>query len=141
VDGSQTARGGLREAIKLAQGFQVTLRLLCIVNEAELTLAEAAYPNAELLDQLRQAGSAVLKDAEIEARAAGLNLESVLLDTSTNIAGELIVQQAKEWPCELIVMGTHGRRGLHRVVLGSSAEFVLRHTPVPVLLVRRQNDR
>jgi nucleotide-binding universal stress UspA family protein len=48
----------------------------------------------------------------------------------------LIVEKAKEWPADLIVMGTHGRRGLSRLVLGSDAEWVLRSTPVPVLMVR-----
>ncbi|MGA3159159.1 MAG: universal stress protein [Steroidobacteraceae bacterium] len=139
LDGSETANGGLREAIKLSQSLQATLRLLCIANETDLALAEAAYPNADLLNQLHQAGETVLRDGEREVRAAGLTVSSVLLDTSTKTAGELIIEQAHEWPCDLIVMGTHGRRGLHRLVLGSSAEFVLRHTPVPVLMVRRRH--
>jgi nucleotide-binding universal stress UspA family protein len=47
-----------------------------------------------------------------------------------------IVKQAKEWLADLIVMGTHGRRGLERLAMGSDAELVLRLSPVPVLLVR-----
>ena len=43
---------------------------------------------------------------------------------------------AQEWPAELVVMGTHGRKGLKRIVLGSDAEYVVRHATVPVLLVR-----
>jgi nucleotide-binding universal stress UspA family protein len=65
-------------------------------------------------------------------------VESVLLETSTDNTGPLIVGQAKDWPADIIVMGTHGRRGIGRVVLGSEAEYVVRHTPVPVLLVRKQ---
>jgi nucleotide-binding universal stress UspA family protein len=52
------------------------------------------------------------------------------------VAADLIVAQAREWPADLIVMGTHGRRGLLRVALGSDAEQVLRAATVPVLLVR-----
>jgi len=48
----------------------------------------------------------------------------------------LILEQAKQWPADLIVMGTHGRRGLVRVAMGSDAEEVVRESPVPVLLVR-----
>jgi nucleotide-binding universal stress UspA family protein len=62
----------------------------------------------------------------------------VLLETSADNTGQLIVGQAKDWPADIIVMGTHGRRGLGRVVLGSEAEYVVRHTPVPVLLIRKQ---
>jgi nucleotide-binding universal stress UspA family protein len=49
---------------------------------------------------------------------------------------DLIVKQAKKWGADVIVLGTHGRRGLTRVVMGSDAETVLRETPLPVLLVR-----
>ncbi|MGA7537737.1 MAG: universal stress protein [Steroidobacteraceae bacterium] len=50
--------------------------------------------------------------------------------------GACIVQRAREWPADLIVCGTHGRRGVRRLLLGSDAEYILRHTPVPILLVR-----
>jgi nucleotide-binding universal stress UspA family protein len=141
IDGSKTAGLGLREAIKLSQALKATLRLLYVVNETDIVMAEAAYPNAELLNQLQQVGRKVLSDAERYVRDAGLNVESVLLNSSTQVAGELIVQQAKDWPCDLIVMGTHGRHGLSKLVLGSTAEFVLHHTPVPVLLERSQHAR
>jgi nucleotide-binding universal stress UspA family protein len=90
----------------------------------------------EVPQRLREDGEAALKQAEDVVRQNGLQSESVLLGTSTDNTGELIVNQAKEWPADVIVMGTHGRRGLARLVLGSNAEYVLRHTQVPVLLVR-----
>jgi nucleotide-binding universal stress UspA family protein len=51
--------------------------------------------------------------------------------------GEVIVNQAQQHPCDLTVMGTHGRRGFSRVTLGSEADWVIRQSPVPVLLVRQ----
>ncbi len=63
-------------------------------------------------------------------------MQGYLLETMGMRAAELIVEQATQWPADLIVMGTHGRRGLRRVVLGSDAELVIRHTTVPVLLLR-----
>jgi nucleotide-binding universal stress UspA family protein len=51
---------------------------------------------------------------------------------------DVIVENAKKWRADLIVMGTHGRRGITRVVMGSDAEGVVRNTPVPVLLIRAQ---
>ncbi|WP_331713029.1 universal stress protein [Variovorax sp. HW608] len=49
---------------------------------------------------------------------------------------ELVTNEAASWPADLIVLGTHGRRGAKRLFLGSSAEQILRIAPVPILLVR-----
>ena len=51
-------------------------------------------------------------------------------------SSDLVIAKAKEWGAQLIVLGTHGRRGVGRMLLGSDAEQVLRQSPVPVLLVR-----
>jgi nucleotide-binding universal stress UspA family protein len=139
VDGSDTSAGGLLEAIKLAgQADRARLRLVHVVNTAVVAMEYAAAFTAvnDLPQRLREDGEAALKQAEDVVRQNGLQSESVLLGTSTDNTGELIVDQAKEWPADVIVMGTHGRRGLARLVLGSNAEYVLRHTQVPVLLVR-----
>jgi nucleotide-binding universal stress UspA family protein len=58
------------------------------------------------------------------------------LESIGGSAGNLIVEQAHKWGADLIVMGTHGRRGIRRLALGSDAEVVLRSTTVPVLFVR-----
>lgn len=136
VDGSQPSALGLLEAIKLAQGQRCKLRLLNIVCYADIALAEAAYPSDELRKRLRQEGEAALKEATSTVRENNLQFEAVLRETSISNTGDLIVNEAKEWPADLIVMGTHGRRGLVRLILGSSAEFVVHHSWVPVLLVR-----
>jgi nucleotide-binding universal stress UspA family protein len=60
----------------------------------------------------------------------------VLLETLGHRVAELIIKQAKKWRADVIVLGTHGRRGLARVLMGSDAEIVVRESPVPVLLVR-----
>lgn len=62
--------------------------------------------------------------------------ETVLLETLGHRVAELIIKQAKKWRADVIVLGTHGRRGLARVLMGSDAEIVVRESPVPVLLVR-----
>jgi len=124
------------EAIKLAQGHAAKLRLLYVVNLSTVALAESAYPGDELRKRLRQDGEETLKEAETTVRQKGLETESTLIETPADNTGEMIVRQAKEWPADIIVMGTHGRRGIARMILGSSAEFVLRHTAVPLLLVR-----
>ena len=69
------------------------------------------------------------------ARAAS-RAKLKLVETPAGSVGTMIVEQAQEWPADLIVLGTHGRRGIRRLVMGSDAEYVVRTTPVPVLLVR-----
>ena len=137
VDGSETSTRGLLEAIELVEGHRAKLRLLYVVNLSTAALAEAAYPGDELRKRLCQDGEETLKEAATTARQKGLETESMLIETPADNTGEMIVRAAKEWSADIIVMGTHGRRGIARMILGSSAEFVLRHTSVPLLLVRR----
>jgi nucleotide-binding universal stress UspA family protein len=60
----------------------------------------------------------------------------MLVEARGRRVADAIVAQAKKWKADVIVIGTHGREGLARVVLGSDAELVVRESPVPVLLVR-----
>ncbi len=136
VDGSDTSTRGLLEAIRLAQGRSAKLRLLHVVNLSDVALAQTAYSSDDIRQRLREEGDLVLQQAATQAREAGADAEATLIETPINNVGEVIVGQANEWPADIIVMGTHGRRGLSRMILGSAAEFVLRHTQVPVLLVR-----
>jgi nucleotide-binding universal stress UspA family protein len=114
------------------------LRLLHVVDETSIALsfdAYAGYPS-DWLEGLREGGESLLADAKAVAAAAGVEVETVLRDNFAVPVHELIVTEAGAWPADLIVLGTHGRRGIGRVVLGSSAENVLRRSPIPVLLVR-----
>jgi len=63
-------------------------------------------------------------------------VDSRLIEALGDRAGEIIVSEARDWPANLIVCGTHGRRGLKRILMGSDAENVVRNSPVPVLLIR-----
>lgn len=65
---------------------------------------------------------------------------STLVERTTARISERIVEQAKAWDAEMIVIGTHGRRGVGRMLLGSDAEQTVRIAPVPVLLVRSPED-
>ena len=78
----------------------------------------------------------MFEKAKTLAVSAGLQVETQLRDLKGGRAADAIVQEAASTSCDLIVIGTHGRRGLSRVLLGSDAENVLRRSPVPVLLVR-----
>ena len=67
--------------------------------------------------------------------------ETKLVEDFSGRVANAIVDQAKRWRADVIVMGTHGRRGLNRVFLGSDAELVARYSPVPVLLVPARGRR
>ena len=137
IDDSPTAQRGLDEAIALAQRLGSTLRLMNVV-DARLLIGEVsslASPD-DLLQHWRDAGERLVAAAAARARAKGVAAEGVVrCDPSMRVC-DLIVHEAKAVGARLIVMGTHGRRGLRRVALGSDAEMVLRDSPVPVLLVR-----
>lgn len=139
IDGSHASNKGLEEAFALAKTLRSSLHLLNIV-DARLLIAEVSVyaPPDQLLDDWRAAGDRLLSDAVGRARAMGLTADGVVrCDPGLRVC-DLIVKEAKLVRAELIVMGTHGRRGLRRVALGSDAELVLRDSPVPVLLVRDQ---
>lgn len=138
VDGSETANLALREAIKLAKDQHAALRLVHVV---DLTMAysmvEAPYV-AELEKAVRAAGEKVIADCSATARAAGIEFDtkSVVIEMPNQHIYEAVEEEAKQWPADLIVIGTHGRRGFKRLFLGSVAEGVTRVATKPVLLIR-----
>lgn len=139
VDGSDTAAQGLREALALARELRATLVLLHVVNEFPMLLEMATASSVvEIHDSLMRFGEDLLTQASREAAAAGVPCESVLHELVSGRVGEVIVEQARSRNCQLIVMGTHGRRGFSRLAMGSDAELALRCATVPVLLVRQQ---
>lgn len=137
VDGSETARLGLEEAIKLARALEAQIRLVHVVNRLPwVSPGLTAAVVQELINQLRGSGESILHDAITLVRDAGIVADSRLIEALGTEAGECIVEQAAAWPADLIVCGTHGRRGVRRILMGSDAEYVLRHSRVPVLMVR-----
>lgn len=137
TDGSETANAGLREALRLAQEQGAQLRIVHVVDEF-LVVSPELYGSVydTITEQLRDAGAAVLAHAQSLAREAGVVAETQLMEAMGGPAGERVIKAAKDWPADLIVCGTHGRRGLRRIVLGSDAEFIVRQSPVPILLIR-----
>lgn len=139
IDGSDTAGQGLREAIALAAALQSDLVLLHVVNDLP-TLVEmsSVMSSADFQQDLLEYGEKLLASSRSEAGHAGVRTEAVLTELMSVRVGQLIAREAQARDCQLIVMGTHGRRGLNRLAMGSDAELVLHHAAVPVLLVRQQ---
>lgn len=138
VDGSATSRRGLREAIRLAKSSRAALVILNVVDAMPIlaTLEGGAALDPGLIDSLREGGRKVLDRALAEARRGGVGAKTVLAENLAGRVADVIVRQAKKQRAGLIVIGTHGRRGLSRMVMGSDAELVVRYSSVPVLLVR-----
>ena len=135
IDGSPTSNCGLNEAIKFAKGQGGTIRLLHVVNEYVLDCATIGTYAGDLIDSLRETGQKIVAEAQAVVQNSGLQCDSVMLESLGGSASDLIIEQAKLWPADLIVMGTHGRRGLRRIAMGSDAESVVREASVPILLI------
>ena len=140
VDGSAASNRGLEEAIELAKATGASLALAHVVDEFVIAAGNAPAAWQELSKALRASGENVLADAEALVRKHDLPCTSELLKAADGGAAGAILNQAKKLSADLIVMGTHGRRGLRRLTLGSDAEMVLRSSPVPVLMVRDRTD-
>ncbi len=137
VDGSPPSTLALDEAVKLAKEQRAKLRIVHVVDEGLVVSPNVPSFNLGETDPAQaERGRSILQGACERARRGGLEPEAILLDEMTHQPGRRIVEQATEWPADLIVCGTHGRRGVRRLLLGSDSEYVLRHTPVPMLLVR-----
>ena len=137
VDGSDTAKRGLEEASKLAEALESELRIIHIVDDSALALnPETGVAAAPLVEDFAENGRQILEEARDLATKRGAVAGIVLHENFTGRVADLICDEAKKWGAELIVMGTHGRRGIRHAVLGSDAETVVHAATVPVLLVR-----
>lgn len=136
-DGSETAKRGLKEAAALAAELKSTLHVLHVTNEYAMVVDLGGYVDYQSLrDSFVARGTRLLDEARALVKPSGVTTETTLLELNGGRVADAIIEEATKAGCELIVLGTHGRRGLSRALLGSDAETVLRASPVPVLLIR-----
>ena len=138
VDGSHTSEIALREAAKLAKEADGKLRIVHVVETVNFNV-DSQFPDPkEIWDAMRKSGETILARAQAAAREAGVDGEARLLeiDTLGRRVPEMIAEEAQTWPADLIVIGTHGRKGISHLFLGSVAEGVVRVATKPVLLIR-----
>ena len=138
VDGSKTSQKAAAEAARLAKLTGARLKLLHIVDP--LAHINGFETPATYLSELRpvflKVGEQLVAQAKADIDTEEVNIETQVVESAGERVSEIIVDQAREWGADLIVLGTHGRRGIERVMMGSDAEQVARIAPVPVLLVR-----
>ena len=138
VDGSSTSDFALREAIKFVIDQKAELRIIHVIEDV-VPVWDVEFLNInEIREDLRQAGGNMLAKAEAVARDVGIKVETRLIEATPPGAriASVIAAEAKAWPADLIVIGTHGRRGVDHLLMGSVAEGVVRISPVPVMLIR-----
>ncbi|MGF6920588.1 universal stress protein [Paraburkholderia sp. 40] len=138
VDGSEASKCALDEAIRMAKLASAKLTAVYAIDQsAAFTYAGACDPHL-LTDAAREAGRRLLDDALVKMKALDVAGDSEIIETQ-GIAEDIascIARCVERRGADLVVMGTHGRRGMRRMVLGSVAERFVRHSPCPVLLVR-----
>jgi len=140
VDGSQTSELALREAVQLAGNQKAELRIVYVLEDIVPIWDVELLNINEIRQAVRETGQRILKKADAAARAGGVKVQTTLVEASPPgaRAASTIVEEAKAWPADLIVIGTHGRRGVDHLLMGSVAEGVARISPVPVMLIRNK---
>jgi len=139
IDGSAPSARGLDEALKLARTQGGHIRLVHVLNAAPLASPGITGARFDaLFEQVREDGRLLLASAEATARRCGVAVDTKLIESTNRTPGECVAEEAESWPADVIVCGTHGRRGLARTIMGSDAEQILRQSPVPVLLVPKR---
>lgn len=139
IDGSNTSSLALNEAISLAKSLGSSLRLIYVVDIIAASSYSGEFTDLQpTWDYLIKSGRELLAQSTQMVSKAGIGVDSQLeeINGAGRHIAEAIIEQAKAWPADLIVLGTHGRRGLNRVLLGSVAEGVMRIAETPVLLIR-----
>ena len=140
-DGSDLADRAIEHGLQLAKlaGSEVTIvtvtEPVTIVGGGYASIAGGVIdPLPELIEAQEKAARELLDRASKKAAEQGVSAKTILVDNS--FAAEGIVATANEIGAELIIMGSHGRRGLNRLLLGSQTNNVLAHTKIPVLVTR-----
>lgn len=136
VDGSTTAQKAVDKASGLAQAFGSAVTAIYVIDPYPFTGlgSDFAYGQSEYLS----AASAEAKEATAQAKKtleqAGVKVKTSVIEAHATWRG--ILEAADSVGADLIVIGSHGRRGLEKMVLGSVAQRVLSHSQLPVLVVR-----
>jgi nucleotide-binding universal stress UspA family protein len=142
VDGSATAERGLREAIAWAGQVRAELVLLRVLDDDPVSIERTPARYAEeARDAAKRAGETLIAGYVRLAHESGARARGVVRDGLGARVSDVILEEVKAQDCQLVIMGTHGRRGFDRLALGSDAEVVARRAPVPVLLVRHPKVR
>ncbi len=140
IDDSSTANKALKEAAQLATSVGAAL---CIVHaEDESLLEHSAISSGTLINvgkveaDIREGGMQLLNGAVAHVAQHGITAEKRLIESSSKRVPEMITECARDWEADLVIVGTHGRRGMERLLVGSVAEKLVRVANTSLMLVR-----
>ncbi|MCE9660797.1 MAG: universal stress protein [Burkholderiales bacterium] len=135
VDGSPTSTRGLDEAIQLAKLTGASIRLVHVLDQMVFMTAMETY-TIDVIGILKEAGERIMQEMKARVAASGIDVTTFVSEALPGRVCDVVAEQAKAFDADLIVLGTHGRRGVGRLLIGSDAEQIVRIASVPVLLVR-----
>jgi len=141
TDGSETSELAIEQAARLAKDQRACLRIVHVIEQSRLAFAAAGPVALDLegiLEALRTSGQQALERGRAAARRLDVEAEAAIVggDAVDDRVAIVLAEEARRWNADLIVLGTHGRRGLNHLLMGSVAEAVARVAPAHVLLVR-----
>jgi nucleotide-binding universal stress UspA family protein len=134
VDGSVFAARAANVGFELARSLGAEAALIHVIDPSVVVAPEGGYPAGELIAMAEQDGKRLLAGFSQRASVQSPPLEFIQVGKPATE----IVKAAQEWPADLIVIGSHGRGGVQRLLLGSVADGVMRHAKCPVLVVRSE---
>ncbi|MBN9227248.1 MULTISPECIES: universal stress protein [Legionella] len=138
IDDSDTSMLAFQEAIELSKVHRAKLCLVHIANEFHAPYVGTGIDYEQLEASFKEYGQQFLSKMLTIAREHNVDCDAQLLEINSaheKVANK-IIDAAKNWSADLIVIGTHGRRGFQHLLLGSVAEGVIRNASIPVLLIR-----
>ena len=141
IDGSHSSELALQHSFNLARQLGARLRILHVVDESYAVNWDAEFGDpTEIWNAMALTGRKIIDNASADATKAGLEADTKLIEVNNpgRRVAEVIREEADAWEADLIVVGTHGRRGLSHMFLGSVAEGIVRIANQPVLLVREK---
>jgi nucleotide-binding universal stress UspA family protein len=141
TDGSPTSEQAIEQAARLTKDQHAQLRIVHVIEQSRLAFAAAGPVAVDLegiLDALRKSGQAALERGRKIAQQVGVEAETAIIgdDAIDDRVAMVLAAEVSRWKADLVVLGTHGRRGLNHLLMGSVAEAVARVAPAHVLLVR-----
>ena len=139
TDGSDLSRTAVSSAIELAAAISAELVALYVVPRYPMSYFEGGMTTsmedvARTEKQWSDKGHAVVDAVQEQAKAQGVTATAVV--AQSDLVAESIMAAATKHGCDLVVMASHGRKGIKRVLLGSETQHVLTHSTVPVLVLR-----
>lgn len=139
TDDSKLSRKAVKTAIGLASATGASLVALHVVPRYPVSFYEGALSLAaddvgRIERQWAEQGRALVDAVAESAEAAGVKTRAVIANSDR--VGESVIAVARKHKCDLVVMASHGRKGIQRVLLGSETQHVLTHSSVPVLVLR-----